>query len=898
MPFFSRPGRGATRLDRLSLLDHEVREEIRFHLEMRVSELEAGGLSAEEAWRKALDDFGDPEEIVEETKQACTGGSGTGWRSVGFSMIQDLAFAIRTLRKRPMFTAVAVTSLGLGIGANTAIFSITNSLLVRPLNVSEAERLTPIYTSQRGGSRHGNTSYPDYLDYRERNEVFEGLAAHTIAPMAVGGDGAPRVVLGQLVSWDYFEVLGVHPVLGRSFLPVEDEALGADPVAVLSFSTWQNLFESDPEILGRVVRVNDNPFTVIGVAPAGVVGLMPVVEPALWAPLAMVDQALPFSPNVQSRIDPWLQLVGRLKEGVDAVDAQAAMDVLATNLAAEYPETNRNKGVVVGELDASRLMSPEATDGGKRLLAVLLAVVGFVLLVACFNVAILQLAKATARRREIALRVSLGASRFRIVRQLLVESVLLAVLAGGLGLVLAVFALDALQMLQPQMEVPLQIPASLDLPVLGFTLLLAVLTGVVFGLAPALQVLRPGQEDALRDQGNASNQARVSHRLQSILVVAQVALSLVLLAGAGLFMKSLSNTLAIDPGFDLPNGVVVPMNLGYGNYDEAEGRELHQRLLHRVRSIPGVRSAALTAFAPLGITHGHHDVYIDGYEPAPEELMLVKRNMVSPAYFETMGVRVLRGRAIDDGDTEEADPVAMINETMAQRFWPDQDPIGRTVQADLGITYSVVGVIEDGKYRSLQEVPEPYLVLPLTQSEYVERMVLVVRTAGDASSMARRLTSEVREIAPGLPPAAAMTSREYLDYSVGNARGPAVMVGAFGVLALILATVGLYGVMWYSVTQRTREFGVRLALGASEGEVVKMVLGEGLKLTLAGVVLGVILAGAGTRVLSGLLYGVGTLDPVVFSLVPAVLLGVGQLASYLPARHASRADPVVVLRAE
>jgi len=298
------------------------------------------------------------------------------------------------------------------------------------------------------------------------------------------------------------------------------------------------------------------------------------------------------------------------------------------------------------------------------------------------------------------------------------------------------------------------------------------------------------------------------------------------------------------------------------------------------------------------MTHGHHDVYVDGYEPAPDELMLVKRNMVSPAYFETMGIRVLRGRAIDDGDTREADPVALVNETMAERFWPDQDPIGRTVQADLGITYVIVGIVEDGKYMSLQEAPEPYLVLPLTQAEYVDRMNLVVRTSGDASVLARRLPSEVSEIAPGLPPAPAMTSQEYLEYSVGNARGPAVMIGAFGLLALVLATVGLYGVMWYSVTQRTREFGVRLALGASEAEVVRMVLGKGLRTTLGGVVLGFLLALAVTRVLSGLLYGVGTLDPLVFSVVPALLLGVGQLASYLPARYASRADPVVVLRAE
>lgn len=893
-----RRSRRTSRLEQLSLLDHEVREEIQFHLEMRIGELEASGSSPAEACRQAIDEFGDPEEVMEEMKREGTGPLNGGWKAFVASLIQDLAFTVRTLRKSPMFTAAAVISLALGIGANTAVFSITNSLLVRPLHVFEPERLTPVYTSQVGGSRYGNTSYPDYLDYRERNEIFEGLAAHTVAPMAVGGTGAPHVAFGQLVSWDYFQVLGVEPVLGRGFLPEEDAEFGAHPVAVLSYTAWRNLFESDPDVLARTVRVNDRPFRVIGVAPDGFTGLMSVVEPALWTPLAMVDQALPYSPNIHSRIDPWLQLVGRLRQGVNPSDAQAAMDVLATNLGQEFPETNGNKGIVIGELDAGRLMSPEGTAGARRLLAVLLAVVGFVLLVACFNVAILQLAKATARRREIAVRISLGASRFRIVRQLLVESVFLSFLAGGLGLALAVVALDGVQLLQPRMEVPMQIPAAVDSTVLGFTALLAVLTGMVFGLAPAMQALRPRQADVLRDQGSGAGRVGASGRIQSALVVAQVALSLVLLAGAGLFLKSLSNTLAIDPGFDLPNGVVMPMNLGYGQYDETQGRELHQRLLERVRSMPGVRRAALTAFAPLGITHGHHDVHVDGYEPAPNELMLVKRNMVSPGYFEAMGIRVLRGRAIDERDTEDADPVAMINETMARRFWPDQDPIGRTVSADLGITYSVVGIIEDGKYASLQEAPEPYLVLPLTQAEYVDRMNLVVRASGDPSILARQLTSEVRDIAPGLPPAVAMTSQEYLAYSVGSAKGPAVMVGAFGLLALVLAAVGLHGVMWYSVTRRTREFGVRLALGASEGEVVRMVLGKGLKTTAGGVVLGFFLALLVTRVLSGLLYGVGNVDPLVFSLVPAILLGVGQLASYFPARQASRADPVVVLRAE
>jgi predicted permease len=612
----------------------------------------------------------------------------------------------------------------------------------------------------------------------------------------------------------------------------------------------------------------------------------------------MVERALPYSPNFQSRIDPWLQLVGRLKNGITATDAQTGLGILAVNLAAEYPDTNRNKGIVVSGLDAGRLMSPEATDGASRLLAFLFAVVGLVLLVACFNVANLQLARANARRREIALRFSLGASPVRIVRQLVVESLFLSVLAGGAGLVLASLAIGAIQRLQPLMDLPFHLSVGLDMAVLGFALLLSVLTGVAFGLAPALQALKPGQVEALKDKSQGAGQARASARIQRGLVVGQVAVSMVLLAGAGLFMKSFRNTLAIDPGFDLPNGVVLPINLGYGQFEEEDGRELHRLLLDRVRSMPGVDRAALAAFTPLGVTHGHHDIDVEGYEPAPDELMLVKRNMVSAAYFETMGVRVLRGRAIDDRDTGDADPVAMVNETMARRFWPGQDPIGLTVRADLGTTYTVIGIVEDGKYASLHEAPEPYLVLPLTQSEYVERMNLVVRTSGDASALVPELTAEMRELAPGLPPSTAMTSSRYLEYSVGNTREPAVVVFAFGVLALVLAAIGLYGVMWYTVSQRANEFGIRLALGASKEDVVRMVLGQGLVTTLVGVVLGVLLAAAGARLLSGLLYEVGALDPIVFSIVPAALLVVGQLASYLPARCASNSDPVVVMKSE
>jgi predicted permease len=814
------------------------------------------------------------------------------------SLANDLRYAVRMLRRNPGATLAAVVVMALGIGANTAIFSLVNGLLLRPLNVTQPERLVSVYTSQVGGLRHGNTSYPDYLDYRTRSEVFSVLAAHTFAPMALKGNEQPRIVVGQLVSWDYFGALGIEPALGRTFLPEEDEAFGTHPVAILSHATWERQFGSDPGILGATIRINDYPFTVIGVAPQGFNGLVTAVEPALWAPLAMAERALPYTPNIESRVDPWLQLVGRLRPGVAVSDARAALDVLAANLALEHPNLNRGKGIVLEALDSSRLGAPEATDGARAVMTILMGVVGFVLIIACLNVAAVQLARATGRGREIALRQAVGASRWRIVRQLLVESTVLALLAGAVGLWVAALAIDGLSALRPQTEMPLQIQLHLDGRVLGFTLLLTVAAGFLSGLAPALQALRPSQSTALKEQGYSLSRGRASARWQSGLVVAQIALSLALLAGAGLLVRSLGNALAIDPGFDLRSGVVLPLNLGFGQHDEAERKVLREELLDRAAALPGVESAALAAFVPLGLIHGHHDVEVEGYERAPDELMLVKRNMVSAGYFATMGIQVLRGRAIDQRDTEEAAPVAMVNETMARRFWPDRDPIGRTVQADLGRTYTVVGVIEDGKYSTLRGPSEPYLALPLTQSEPVQRVNLIVRTRSDPRDVVEPLRSVAQQVVPGLPISTILTMPQYLQYSVGDVKGPTILVSTFGVLALLLATVGLYGVMYRSVAQRTREFGVRRALGATEHGVVRMVLRQGLMTTLVGVGAGLLLAALVTRVLAGLLLGVSALDPVVFGLVAATLLATGQLASYLPARFAARADPVATLRAE
>jgi len=810
---------------------------------------------------------------------------------------RDLRQGLRQLLRRPGPTLVAVISLALGIGANSAIFSLANGLLTRPLNVEEPNELASIFTARVGEGRYGNTSYLDYLDYKEQNQVFSGLAAYAIAPMALARDATPKIVWGQVVSADYFQVLGVKAALGRTFQPDEGDPQDLHPVVVLAYETWRKAFGSDPGILGKTIRVNDYPFTVVGVAPREFTGLVTLIQPALWAPLSMESRALPYSPNMESRFDPWLQLVGRRRPGVTLAQARAGMGVLASNMAAEMP-SHRGRQIVLEAVDDTRLGDAQATGQARRLLGMLLGVVGFVLLIACFNVANLELAKATGRRREIALRHSLGASRWHIVRQLLVESMLLALLGGVAGIGAGILTLRGLGTLQARAEVPIPLPATLDHRVLGVTLLLSLATGVFFGLVPALEVLKARQTDALKEQGPSLSRARGAGRLQRLLVVGQAALSLVLPTGAGLLIRSLNNTLAIDPGFHLRQGLVVPLNMGYGQYGPEEGKAVQQRLLDRISALPGVKSAALAAFVPLGINHGHHDIDVEGYDPAPDERMLVLRNMVSAHYFGTMGIPVVQGRAIDERDTEDAPLVAMVNETMARRYWPGRDPVGSRVRADLGRVYTVVGVIADGKYGSLTEPPEPYLVLPMTQAEFVASAALVVRTNGNPTAMIRPISSQLRSQVPGLPPPRTMTVPQYLQYSQGSARGPAFMVGVFGLLALVLASVGLYGVMAHSVSQRTREFGVRLALGATGSGVERMVLFGGAKIIVFGMVGGGILVLGVSRVLAGFLYEVDPLDPLSLVGSMVVLLAVGLLASFLPARQASRADPGTSLRAE
>jgi predicted permease len=810
---------------------------------------------------------------------------------------QDLRYGVRQLAQQHVVTVVAVLTLGLGIGVNTTVFSVANALLLRPLPVSEPDRLVSVFTSHVGGSPYDIVSFPDYRDLRERSASFSGLAAHCFAPVSLRDQSGPRVVMGEMVSWNFFDVLGARPALGRTFRPEEDETEGQYPVAILSHRVWKRSYGSDPEILGQTVFVNDRPFTVVGIAPEGFTGLMTIMAPDVWVPTMMVGQAFPYPVKLDGRGDPWLTLVGRLDSGVSLPQAQDELDRLAADLAREHPGDNTGKGFTAVEANRTRILPNQTTDSASQLTGLLMAVVALVLLVACFNVANLYLARATGRQREIALRTALGASRWRILRQLLTESTLLSLLAGGVGVLVAVWTTDLLSSQTLSKEFPLEMSFALDHRVLGFAILLSLVTGLVFGLVPALQTLRLGHYAVLKEQARQTGPGRGGALVQRSLVIGQIAVSVVLLVGAGLFLQGLDNALDVDPGFSLRDGLIVPVNLGYGHYTEAKGRVFFRHLKSRVESLPGVRSTAFAGALPLGESHGHHDAQIEGYEPRPDEHMLFKRNVVDADYLETMGTRVVRGRGFTRLDQADTQPVAIVNETMARRYWADGDALGGVLRADHGTPRVVVGVIQDGKYRSLGEEPQPYLCIPLSQADYLQRRYLVVRTAGDPSGLLPLVEREIRALDPALP-VSITTVAEMRDKTLGSARGPALALSLFGLLALGLAMVGVYGVVSYLVSSRTHEFGVRVALGARGREIVDLVLRHTVTTALVGVGVGLALALATTRLLAGFLFGADPLDPGVFTVVCLALVGTALAAATLPARRAARLDPMAVLRCD
>ncbi|HEX7175815.1 MAG TPA: ABC transporter permease [Pyrinomonadaceae bacterium] len=813
------------------------------------------------------------------------------------TFFQDVRFGWRRLKASPGFTAVAVLSLALGIGANTAIFTLVNTVLLRPLPVAEPERLASVYPVARD-EEVGAFSYPDYRDFRDRNEVFTGLFVHRFAPMSLSREGQSERVWGYLVSGNYFDVLGVSAARGRTFLPEEDVAPLRHPVVVVSHASWQTRFGGDPNLIGKTVQLNGHPFSVVGVAPEGFQGSETAYTPELWAPMMMQPVIEPGFDWLEKRDNHNLFATGRLKPGVTYEQAVASLNILARQLGEEYPDTNEGMTMT---LTPPGLIHPILRGPVIGFTGALMGVVALVLLIACTNLANLLLARAADRRKEIAIRLALGASRLRLVRQLLTESVLLALMGGAAGWLLALWVVDVVTAFKPPVNFPLTIDLQIDWRVFAFSLVASVLTGIVFGIVPALQTTNPELVPALKD-GAAQGGARRT-RLRSALVVAQVALSLVLLVAAGLVVRTLQHVQTMSPGFDPEGALTMSVDVGLQGYDEARGRQFYRQLLERLRALPGVESATAADFLPLSLNYNAMPVFIEG-QPAERgaNVPTAMNSSVATDYLKTMGIPLVRGRDFGERDREDAPRVVVVNEAFARRYFPGADPvaeaIGHRVSSDAeGPWYEIVGVAGDGKYFGISEAPRPFIYLSLGQ-RYSSNASLVVRTKGDPRAMIAAVRGEVRGLDESLPVFDVKTMTEHLGISLFPARVAGALLGAFGLLALTLAAVGIYGVMSYSVAQRTHEIGVRVALGARPRDVLGLIVRQGMTLAVVGIVLGLLAAFAAVRALGNLLYGVGATDPLTFAGVTLILASVALAACLIPARRATKVDPMVALRYE
>jgi predicted permease len=897
-------------------VERETEEELRFHIRMRAEENVRRGMPPDEAERAAHRSFGQWARV----KEACREVKGGGLME---TLLQDLKFALRMLVKNPGFTFVAILTLALGIGANTSIFSFVNAVLLRPLPVADPDRLVYVFSGNRT-TPYNVSSYPDYVDFRDRNEVFTDLLAYAPITLSLNTNDQADMVSGLIVTGNYFEALGVQTHVGRAFRPDEDTTPGGHPVAVISHGLWQSRFGGDPQIAGRQLLLNGQPFTIVGVAPAGFAGAEVGQTNDIYVPMAMQALVRPprggysgeMNPDLLSRRGPrWLSVIGRLKPGATAAQAQASMSMLAAQLTQAYPDTNREVTATVSPVSKG---DPEQRGTLLSVAGLLLAMVGLVLLIACANVANLLLARAASRRKEISVRLALGASRVRLIRQLLTESVLLSLCGGVGGLLLSIWLVEAMRTYSPPANFfPVAFDFSLDKTVLGFTLLLSVLTGLVFGIAPALQASNPDLVAGLKNETalmQGANRRGARHfALRNLLVVAQVALSLLLLICAGLFLRSLQQAQRIDPGFEPERVLTVPLNINLLRYTKTQGQEFYRRVLERVETLPGAQSATLTRTPPLSGASRQSTVLIAGRDATDRartsestagggEGVAENSTLSSPValnYFKTMSIPLLRGRDFNAQDREGAPGVVIVNETFARRYFPEQNPLGQLVSVSgaEGPWLEIVGLARDSKYLTLGEAPAPFLYQPLAQ-RHESGMVLLVRTSGDPTQLVPAVRREVQSIEPNLPLTNARSMEELLSNSLFPARMGAILLGLFGLLALLLASVGLYGVMSYSVSQRTREIGIRMALGARGGDVLRLILRESLTLVAAGVVLGIIVAFAATRLLAGFLYGVSPTDPVAFIGIACLLIIVAVVASLVPARRAARVDPLVAFRYE
>jgi macrolide transport system ATP-binding/permease protein len=864
----------------------ELERELRDHLELEAEDLRQEGRPADEAGYAAQHTLGNTLQVAEAVHEVW------GWTWLD-RLMQDLRFGFRILRRNPGFSLLAILCLALGIGANAAVFSWIEGILFRPYPlVVDQDRLVAVTGTNRATNDRDDVSWPDFLDFQRSTTLIDSWIAEKISGATLSiGDRAEWAV-GSVVSANYFDALGVRPSPGRSFRPEEGAGRNAHPVVVISYKLWKNRFSGDPEIVGKTQSFNSVPYTIIGVAPEGFYGTFVGYAFDFWVPASMQEKFDATGYKLEDRGARWIEGFARLKPGVTLAQAQEEISAVAKRLENDYPATNRGRGVQLFPL-----WQTPFNNAGALLptLGIAMGVVFFVLLIACANVSNLLLVRAFARRHEMTVRLAVGAGRSRLLRQLLTEGVILSALAAIGGLAVAYWFRNALVVLVPFRGVPMYLPGTMDWRVLVTSVGVALISTVVFGLVPALQTSKVDLAAALKAETGGVVGGRGKKRFRSGLVLVQVSLSFVLLVGAGLLLKSMQRIRTSSPGFSTEHVLVTGLNLFAAGYNQQQARNFEDELMDRLQALSGVESAAYGRIPPFSYAmYSSAFIQVSGYEPRPDEQPSAEYNEVSPGYFSTLGIPLVSGRDFSRSDDETAQPVAIVNETMATQFWHGQDPAGKLLQVK-DRALRVIGVARSAKYRSFVETPRPFFYVPLRQNPSA-RIGLFLRTQQGIETMMPAVTREVHALDSGLAPSAMITMREQVDRSTSSQRIAVTMLSVCGLLALLLAAVGLYGVMSYVVSQSTRELGLRMALGANAGDVLRLVMSHGLALTTGGVVLGAAAALALTRRLGSLLFNVSPRDPLAFATALGVMTAAALVACFFPAWKATRTDPVRALR--
>jgi predicted permease len=876
-------GRGVFRR---SDVEGDLAEELRFHLDARAAHLVKSGVPPDAAVRRARLEFG----AVEACKDRCR--DARGLRLLD-DLRADLRYAVRTLARTPTFALMAIVSLALGIGANTVVFSVVNALVLKPLPVEQPERV--VFVQRQSNRGHPSQSFPNYRDLRDRNRSFDGLIGYRIAPMNLENGGTPARTWGYLATGNYFDVLGVKPALGRFFHEADDRHEGDAPFAVLSYDSWTGRFGGDPTVIGRTIHLNRTPFTVVGVAPKGFRGTELFYRPDIWVPMMMEPQIEVGNPWLENRNTSNTWVAGRLRPGVAAGAAEADLNGVAAQLAREYPLINEGMRVKLTKPG----LAGDALGGPVRAFTMgVLALASLVLLAACANLASVLAARGADRQRELAIRISIGAGRGRIVRQLLTETLLLALAGGAAGCVLAYVASRALTAWHAPVDVPIQFDIEVDLRVLIFACGVSAIAGLLFGLAPARQASRTDPGSALKD-GQGAKATGWRWPVRDVLVAAQIALCVVLVSACLLSLRGLQQALTTPLGID-PRGVILAgFDLGLAGYARDGGAQFQRRVLEAVRQLPGVQMAAYANSLPLSIDQSTTGIYPDD-QPAlkASEVRAATRYEVSPGFFQALGIRRELGRDFEWRDAKDAPRVAVINRTFARTILRTRDPVGRH------FTYGwraepveVVGVVEDGKYESLTESPRPVVFEPILQT-YNATTTIIARSAQPPEQMLAEIREAIRSLDPSLTLYGTGTLEQMLGFAMFPSQAAAIALSAFGILAVILSATGIHGLVAYAVSKRQREIGIRIAIGASTGSVLRVVLGRLAALLAIGALAGLLLAVAAGDVLSRIVYQATPNDPAALGIVAAVFLAIGIASSWVPARRSLRIEPMKALRPE